>query len=103
VRTYKRNGASFQAWHGAVMSQAEGLNRFEVPLTYPEVLATAKSVAKWTWRHFNEPRFVAIQSARGKLGGRPRTTTQAGEPWHAMGISRATYYRRRKSGLLVPS
>jgi len=67
-----------------------------------EVKAIAKSIARWTWRNFSDAAFSAVQSARGKLGGRPATTTLNGAPWEAQGISRATYYRRQKSGLLVP-
>lgn len=102
VREYKRNDAAAYHWHRAVLGQAEKLNVFNVPLPFSEVRAIAKSVAKWTWRHFSDDAFSAIQSARGRLGGRPATTTKDGEPWTARGISRATYYRRLKSGLIVP-
>lgn len=99
TRQYKRNGASVEQWGRAVLGQAEKLNVFSIPLSFEEVKAIAKSVAKWTWRHFDDAAFSAIQSARGKLGGRPATTTLDGEPWAQLGISRATYYRRLKSGL----
>lgn len=102
VREYKRNGATPDQWRDAVLGQATRMNNFDTPLGFSEVKALAKSVAGWTWRHFTDTRFSAIQSARGKLGGRPRTTTLDGEPWTARGISRATYYRQIKSGLLVP-
>ena len=103
VREYKRNGASAEQWHGAILGQAERLNSFTIPLPFSEVKATAKSVAKWTWRTFTESAFSAIQSARGKLGGRPRTTTANGEPWSSLGLARATYYRYVQRGLLVPA
>lgn len=102
VREYKRNGASHAQWGDAVLGHAERMNKFNVPLAFSEVRAIAKSVAKWTWMHFDDSKFSAIQSARGKLGGRPKTTTLDGEPWTARGISRSTYYRHLKSGLLVP-
>ncbi|WP_082954367.1 replication initiation protein [Acidihalobacter prosperus] len=101
VREYKRNEATVSEWHRAVFAQAENLNVFDIPLPNNEVKATAKSVAKWTWQHFNESRFSAIQSARGKRGGRPATTTLSGKPWVSMGVSRATYYRRMKNDLMV--
>lgn len=101
AREYKHNGASAEQWHRAVLGQAERLNAFDVPLHDSEVRACAKSVAKWVWRNFNDQSFRAIQSARGQRGGRPATTTKDGQPWVTLGVSRATYYRRKKSGLLV--
>ncbi|MDX5364650.1 MAG: replication initiation protein [Pseudazoarcus pumilus] len=103
VREYKRNAATPDIWHRALAGQAEHLNAFDVPLADSEVKAIAKSVAKWTWRHFSDATFSSIQSARGKRGGRPATTTLHGEPWAKQGVSRATYYRRLKSGLLTPA
>jgi hypothetical protein len=102
AREYKRNGASREQWRDAVLGQATRMNNFDTPLAYSEVKALAKSVANWTWSHFDDARFSGIQSARGKLGGRPKTTTRDGEPWTELGISRATYYRHLNSGLLVP-
>lgn len=99
-REYKRSGASAEQWHRAVLCQAEKLNAFTIPLVFSEVKAVAKSVAKWTWKHFNEAAFSAIQSARGKRGGRPATTTLHGKPWTERGVSRATYYRHLNSGRL---
>ncbi|HRH81907.1 MAG TPA: replication initiation protein [Thiobacillaceae bacterium] len=97
VRTYKKNDATPQQWHLAVLGQAQHLNRFDVPLTDREIAATVKSVATWTWKTFTIQRFAAIQSERGKRGGRPRTTTLSGEPWITQGVSRSTYYRRSKA------
>lgn len=99
ARQYKRNGSSIEQWGRAVLGQAGKLNVFSIPLSFEEVKAIAKSVAKWTWRHFDDATFSAIQSARGKLGGRPATTTLDGEPWAQLGISRATYYRRLQNAL----
>lgn len=101
VRQYKRNDAKAEQWLRAVVGQAERLNAFPVPLAFNEVKAIAKSIARWTWRNFSDAAFSAVQSTRGKLGGRPATTTLNGAPWEEQGISRATYYRRQ-SGLLVP-
>ena len=101
VREYKRNDANADLWHRAVLGQAEKLNVFAVPLLFNEVKAVAKSIAKWTWRNFSDVGFSAIQSSRGKRGGRPATTTLHGEPWVEQGISRATYYRHLKGGMLL--
>lgn len=102
VREYKHNDATPGTWQSAVIGQAEQMNKFKTPLAYTEVKAIGRSVARWTWREFSDAAFSAIQSARGKLGGRPRTTTEHGQPWDALNISRATYYRRSQSGLLLP-
>lgn len=103
VREYQSNDASPTQWQSAVLGQAERLNVFDLPLAFNEVKAVAKSVARWTWSHFSDAAFSALQSARGKRGGRPKTTTREGSPWDALEMSRATYYRQVKSGLLVPA
>lgn len=94
VREYKRNQVNKEAWFSVVLAQAEKSNSFQTPLNHSEVRSVAKSVAKWTWRNFNDANFSRIQSERGKLGGRPRSTTLIDIPWEKAGISRATYYRR---------
>lgn len=43
---------TFDQWFGVVLKRAEQLNTFNVPLNYPHVKSTAKSVAKWTWNHY---------------------------------------------------
>jgi len=103
VLAFKRAGRSFEQWQTYVLDQAEAINISAFPhdpLPYSEVKSTAKSVAKWAWAHFTEAAFSAIQAARGRKGGRPRTTARGGEPWQTLGISRPTWYRRRKAGLL---
>jgi hypothetical protein len=102
TRIYKKNGATFGEWNAALLGKAEQLNQFEYPLTYSEVKAVSRSIGKWVWQRFGEAQFSAIQSARGKRGGRPKTTTVDENPWDKLGFSRATYYRRAASGLLVP-
>lgn len=60
IREYKRNDATFAQWHSAVLAQAGNLNAFDTPLPHSEVKATAKSVAKWCWKHFNLNHFSAF-------------------------------------------
>jgi len=103
VLAFKRAGRSFEQWQAYALDQAEAINISAFPhdpLPYAEVKSTAKSAAKWVWSNFSSKTFSAIQSARGHKGGRPRTTTGDGKPWQALGISRPTWYRRRKAGLL---
>ncbi|WP_231855046.1 hypothetical protein [Photobacterium profundum] len=54
-------------------------------------------------RHFTPAKFSKSQARKGvkggkcsKGGGRP----SIGEPWLDLGISRATYFRKKKAGLL---
>jgi hypothetical protein len=50
-------------------------NEHPSPLDHRECHHIAKSVARWTWNHFDveasDKRFSELQSARGKRGGRP--------------------------------
>ncbi len=100
-------------WHEAVLSEVDGLNgQFSAPLPYGEVKSIAKSIAKWTYQHFTPAGFSKVQARRGKKGGekskgggRPIGSIEADsartlKPWLALGMSKATYYRRKKEGLL---
>ena len=89
-------GSTFDIWLGKVLEQCQNANgAFIEPLPYSEVKATAKSIARYCWKkdgyHYQE--FIDRQSRKCKLGGRP----SLGEPWKELGISRATYFRRKKS------
>ena len=92
----EHRGSTFDIWLGKVLEQCQNANSaFIEPLPYSEVKATAKSIARYCWKkdgyHYQE--FIDRQSRKGKLGGRP----SLGEPWKELGISRATYFRRKKS------
>ena len=76
---------------------------FSEPLPYSEIKATSKSIAKYCWKndayHYNE--FIYRQAIKGSKGGKISkrkpvvTSEQSLEPWKKLGISRATYYRRK--------
>ena len=56
----------------AVYDACESLNTFPEPLPLAEVKATAKSVAKWTWKHYTgrltNEQFSKVQATRAKKG-----------------------------------
>ena len=113
-------------WKDAVLSRTEGLNtQFIVPLPYSEVKSISKSIANFVMRHFSPEKFRESQAIKGRKGGliggkrgsssdkakagrlssgggRPREkeSERTLKPWESIGISRATYYNRKKSGLL---
>lgn len=68
VVAFKRSNRSVEAWRSRLITVAQGMNGpFAEPLSSFEVRSIAKSVAKWTWRHFTEDKFAAIQSKRAQI------------------------------------
>jgi hypothetical protein len=68
VLKFKEQG-TYEKWERELILKSEGLNLFcngSNPLSYNEVKATARSVAKWTWKNFTKEAFSFIQSSRGK-------------------------------------
>jgi hypothetical protein len=60
-------------WEGVVEAMALAHNdRFATPLDFTEVRATARSVARWTWRNLSEDGFRAKQAARGRASAAAR-------------------------------
>ena len=82
---------------------------FAHPLPLSEVQATARSIEKyrkrWAARGWHCPRWLSRQAARSaKQTGKARKASASNEgsneqlrPWEAEGISRRTWYRRRKA------
>lgn len=74
IRFYRVAARSrlFDVWRKEVEDYALGINaQFPTPLVYSEVKATAKSIAKYCWKHDAEVqgKFSQKQAERGKLGG----------------------------------
>lgn len=68
VLNYK-NKSNFDKWFSEIQRIAIGLNTAcnpSNPLPIKEILATARSVARWTWKNFDNATFSKIQSKRGK-------------------------------------
>jgi hypothetical protein len=90
----------------AIREYADECNAlFPEPLEPNEVATVAGSVARYCNRVGRSKRqhsaeFLARQAARGCLGGRP-STTGVSQPWIALGISRATWYRHERKKSLV--
>ena len=101
-------------WSDAVLGAVEGLNgQFSEPLPFSEVKSIAKSITNWTYKHFTPAAFSKEQAKRGKKGGKAGTgeakakggkvskrgtsvdSERTLKPWENMGISRATYYRKK--------
>lgn len=106
IRDYMHHNSSHE-WEKAVRAQMEAFNsEFEQTLPYSEVKATAKSIAKWVWQRFSYGDFSEIQAKRGAKGGAkskrgPKADSERSKkPWEALGIGQATYYRRKKKGLI---
>jgi len=70
---------------------------FPVPLTRAEVNGIARSIARWVWDKFSPQRFSALQRERANKRWRATPNLAQLKPWQALGISRATYYRRRET------
>ena len=113
VRQYR--DADRSEWIQAVRRHAALFNSFDMPLSPQEVGHVARSVGGWVWkmdpgalrvfisrqawkgRGGYDPIQASIRKAEaGAKGGRPAL----GQPWLALGISRATYFRRKKAGKL---
>jgi len=102
VRAFKRDG-NVETFRARLERAALDINmQFPQALRISDIRAIAKSVARWTWRHFSEEQFSRLQSLRGArrsaqmwAGHVAREKTR---PWGAEGISRATWYRRRGPG-----
>jgi hypothetical protein len=73
VRDYwKPNGAV--AFAQAVLDLVEVSNRSDIgnPLDVRECRAIARSISRWTWKHFTPAKFREVQVARGTKGGKAK-------------------------------
>ena len=106
----------YDQWFDAVQSQCDQVNLgFLEPLPMSEIRAIAKSIARWTYKNLTPSGLHEWHSKRGAKGGRngsKENKAKAGrmskgggrpslnEPWKELGISRATYFRKKKNGTL---
>lgn len=111
-RAIRQGWPEYDRWFEACLTKAEGYNIQQFAgteagkLPFNEVKATAKSVATYTHQHFSPEGFRAYQAAQGRKGGlasgkaRRAGSDAEKQPWAALGISRRTYYYRKKRGEL---
>jgi len=103
-RAIRQGWPEYEQWLQACYERASAYNlQFATPLDDNEVIGIAESVAKWTIQNLYKISFdeflerahtPEIQCKRGmksKGGGRP----SLGKTWLDLGISRATFFRRR--------
>ena len=97
-------GGTFDGWYCAVLKEALSVNgAFIEPLSYSEINATSKSIAKYCWKkdgyHYQE--FIDRQSRKGALGGKKSKrgcsdqSERSTKPWEDLGISRRSYYYQK--------
>jgi hypothetical protein len=96
VWSFKTSGKTQEDLFDYLMAEGEHINAtFSVGMTLSEVRGIAKSVAKWTWTHFNAEKFSDIQRKRVMKRWEGHETLTGSKPWEADGISRRTWERRR--------
>lgn len=125
VDEYRQHGArAYPAWHKAVLERSFQISSLfpqgEHPFLDSEKRATARSVAKWTWRNFfkeeSDKRFSALQAHRGRQKGKVKREEginiikqnpllSDADIGSILGVDRTTVYRWRQSmsDLFVPA
>ena len=106
-KAYRQGYPSYERFLEACLVKTQSINKqFVNPLSTSEQRAISKSVAKYVAKNFSESEFKKLQSERGRLGGLKSKrgvssdSERTKKPWDAMGISRRTYYNRKKKGLI---
>ncbi len=120
-----REDATYNTWRRYLSARADDYNSTQnPPLHVNELRHIVDSVAKWTWNTYtgtlSDSAFSDLQAFRGAKGGRISARVRAeqaekqgttvavqmsqlsskgitdSKPWEALGISRATWYRRQQ-------
>mgnify|MGYP003601073497 FL=1 len=104
---YLESKTSYEGWFNAVLERVLKENeQFPEPLQYGEIKQISKSIAKWVWQRFSIEGFSAWQAKQGAKGGAKSKrgakadSERSMKPWEVMGISRRTYYNKKKNGTL---
>ena len=92
-----RAGARFDDWCRTLFDLCGSINlSCATPLPTSELRSIARSVATDTFQRYNPKTFAKRQQQRSLR--RWAGHVPAPKPWDALGISRATYYRRQRRG-----
>lgn len=79
VRDYLHHHSSL-TWEKAVLAQLEALNsKFQEPLPYSEIKATAKSIANYCWRKFSHSGFSEWQSKNAQRANAKGACSKGGK------------------------
>lgn len=70
--------------------------QFERPLSDREVNQIARSISRWIAKKFSPETFSEIQRARARRRWAGHEAAEKSKPWVKQGISRSTYYRRKR-------
>ncbi|EBV1472054.1 replicase [Salmonella enterica subsp. enterica serovar Braenderup] len=110
-RAIRQGWPEYGQWLQACFERAKAYNlQFLMPLDEKEIFGIARSIAKWTYSKFTQESFYdyvarthtsEIQSYRGVISGKKRRigSLEESRPWDLMGISRRSYFYKKKSSL----
>ena len=99
VMRFKKANLGFDECSEEILKTANEINSEPCyGLPQWEVACTVRSVSAWAWKKFSPEKFSELQRAR--VLKRWASKTPAGKPWIEMGVSRSTYYQRKKLGIL---
>ena len=95
--TAMRGGATLTSWYEHLLKMARSINLgFRVPLRSSELCCIARSVAKGTWKRYSPETFRELQRRRIQRRWQGHVAASTTRPWEAEGISRRTWYYRRR-------
>lgn len=87
-----KNNSTYNKYESDLLLKAQCLNQYcnaINPLDFKEIKATARSIARWTWKHFDNATFSVIQAQRAKKKAaktNSRTKDKIDNVLNAMGV-----------------
>ena len=106
-KAYRQGYPSYERFLEACLVKTRSINKqFVNPLSTSEQRAISKSVAKYVAKKHSHEGFIEWCAIKGSFGGKKskrgasKDSERTLKPWDSMGISRRTYYNRKKKGLI---